>query len=110
MLSATGDLAFEKGDEFVVLARGSPNIWKGTHKGKVGRFLARCVDVIEELDTPTAASAITATVPPAAAAAAAAAAPAATVLRCHVLQTRELSLPTASNDHVLLPNMYIFVL
>jgi hypothetical protein len=51
--SRAGDLSFKEGDEFIVLAKVTANIWKGTLNGRVGRFLSRTVEVVEEY-APTA--------------------------------------------------------
>jgi hypothetical protein len=40
-------LSFQKGDEFIVLAKPTGNIWKGHNNGKVGRFLSRLVEVVD---------------------------------------------------------------
>lgn len=47
-----GDLSFKKGDVIFVLAKSTPNIWKGARDGKVGRFLSRTVRELAPEDTP----------------------------------------------------------
>jgi WAS/WASL-interacting protein len=82
--SRLGDLAFNEGDEFMVVARSTPNIWKGVHNGRVGRFLSRTVTVLEEY-APGAAPAV-------ADGDSKSKAPKGATLRVHVLEERELEL------------------
>jgi hypothetical protein len=82
--SRLGDLAFNEGDEFMVVARSTPNIWKGVHNGRVGRFLSRTVTVLEEY-APGAAPAV-------AEGDSKSKAPKGATLRVHVLEERELEL------------------